>query len=188
MILNSTFSGGVLNERLVKGVFRQLRRHARKPIERVPQLTNRDFDLLQSPRALLLDLRPPLAFSSGFIPASINLPDFESPNLLGSAGLVGARSIYLVTDSPQAVDRAAKYFEPFDDMQVAGCFPSRALEDWTAANGATGTIEHITADTLAVRLAAWKTVVADLRDAAAFRRAHIPEAIRIPLKIGRAHV
>ena len=48
-------------------------------------------------------------------------------------------------------------------------------------HGPTGTIEHITADTLAVRLAAWKTVVADIRDPAAFRAAHISEAIRLPL-------
>ncbi|HEX3683741.1 MAG TPA: rhodanese-like domain-containing protein [Bryobacteraceae bacterium] len=144
-------------------------------------MTNRDFDLLQSPRALLLDLRPPLAFSDAFIPGSINLPGFESPALLKAVGMAAARSIYLVTDSAHAVDRAAKFFDRFDDMQIAGYFPGKAVQDWRAMRGAAGTIEHITADTLAVRLAAWKTVVADIRDAAAFRRAHIPDAVRIPL-------
>lgn len=170
-----------MNERLVTSVFRQLRRHAQKPLERVPRLTNRDFDLLQSPRALLLDLRSPLAFSGAFIPGSINLPGFESPRLLETAGLVGDRSIYLISDSPQAVERATKYFDRFNDMQVAGCFSSSAVQEWTATYGLPGMIEQITADTLAIRLAAWKTVVADIRDAAAFRRAHIPEAIRLPL-------
>lgn len=144
-------------------------------------MTNQGFHLLQSPRALLLDLRSPLAFSSAFIPGSVNLPEFESPALLSAAGLVGDRSIYLVTDSPHATDRAAKFFDGFNDMQIAGWFPGNAVEDWRAMHGAAGTIEQITADTLAVRLAAWKTVVADFRDAAAFRRAHIPDAIRIPL-------
>jgi hydroxyacylglutathione hydrolase len=170
-----------LNARLVTSVFRQLRRHAHKPLERVPRLTNRDFDLLQSPRALLLDLRSPLAFSSAFIPGSINLPGFEWPDLLETAGLVGDRSIYLLSDSAQVIEHATKHFDGFNDMQIAGCFPSEAVAEWTASHGAPGTIEQITADTLAVRLAAWKTVVVDIRDAAAFRRAHIPDAIRLPL-------
>jgi rhodanese-related sulfurtransferase len=42
-------------------------------------------------------------------------------------------------------------------------------------------IENIDADTLAVRLAAWKTLVVDVRDATEFRAARIPEAIQIPL-------
>lgn len=42
-------------------------------------------------------------------------------------------------------------------------------------------IEQIDADTLAVRIAAWKTVVIDVRDALAFHTARIPEAIFMPL-------
>lgn len=43
-------------------------------------------------------------------------------------------------------------------------------------------IEHIDADTLAIRIAAWKTVVVDVRDAISFHAARIPEAILIPLE------
>ena len=170
-----------MNEKLVKSVFRPLRGHAQRSLERVPRLASRDFDLLHSPRALLLDLRSPLAFSSAFIPGSINLPEFESPILLRTVGLIGERRVYLVTDSPHAVERAAKFFDRCNDMQIAGWFPSQAVEAWQAIHGMLGRIEQITPDTLAVRLAAWKTIVADIRDAAAFRHAHIPDAIRIPL-------
>jgi rhodanese-related sulfurtransferase len=41
-------------------------------------------------------------------------------------------------------------------------------------------IEHIDADTLAVRMAAWKTVVVDVRGANALQAGRIPEAILIP--------
>src|SRR5437868_3212232 len=41
-------------------------------------------------------------------------------------------------------------------------------------------IEDIDPDTLAVRVAAWKTVVMDLRDENAFRAGRIPDAILIP--------
>lgn len=41
-------------------------------------------------------------------------------------------------------------------------------------------IEHIDADTLAVRVAAWKTIVIDVREAGAFQAGRIPEAILVP--------
>lgn len=130
----------------------------------------------------MLDLRPALAFSCAFIPGSINLPEFQSPSLLSTAGLIQHRSIYLLTDCLPEIDKAANFFGRYDDVQIAGWFPSKAVEDWGETCGAPGTIEQITADTLVVRLAAWKTVVADIRDPAAFHRAHIPEAIRIPME------
>lgn len=95
---------------------------------------------------------------------------------------MGERSVYLVADSEHAVDRAARFFERFDHIQIAGWFSGSAVEEWRQTHGVAGTIEHITADTLAVRLAAWKTIVADIRDPAAFRKAHIPESILIPLQ------
>lgn len=42
-------------------------------------------------------------------------------------------------------------------------------------------IEHIDADTLAIRIAGWKTVVLDVRAANAVETGGIPEAIRIPV-------
>ena len=41
-------------------------------------------------------------------------------------------------------------------------------------------IEDIDADTLAVRIAGWQTLVLDLREENAFRAARIPDAILIP--------
>jgi hydroxyacylglutathione hydrolase len=168
-----------VDEKLVTRVFGQFRRPT--PLDRVPQLTNQDLDLLQSPRALLLDLRPSHAFGSGFIPGSVNLPEFASPRLLVQAQLLVPGSIYLLTDSPHAIDRAARFLERFHDLPIAGCFSSSAIRHWRETLGNTAMIEYIGPDTLAVRLAAWKTVVADFREAAEFRRAHIPEAIRIPI-------
>jgi rhodanese-related sulfurtransferase len=46
---------------------------------------------------------------------------------------------------------------------------------------ANGMIEDIDADTLAIRIAAWKTVVLDLREENAFRAARVPEALLIPI-------
>lgn len=166
----------------MKNVFGWARRYSPKLSESVPQLGDVDLDLLQSPRALLLDLRPPAAFSAAFIPGSVNLPDFESPKLLDFGGLMGERSVYLLADSELAVDRAVKFFDRFERMQIAGRFSGDAVEHWRRTHPPAGAIECISAGTLAVRLAAWKTVVADIREPVAFRKAHIPEAILIPLK------
>ncbi len=74
----------------------------------------------------------------------------------------------------------ARYFEPcgigsFFSLRPewpTGSDPMRSLH----------VIEHIDADTLAIRIAAWKTVVVDVRDAHAFQAARIPEAILVPLE------
>jgi rhodanese-related sulfurtransferase len=42
-------------------------------------------------------------------------------------------------------------------------------------------IEEIDADTLIIRMAAWKTVTVDVRDRSVFPGARIPEALSIPL-------
>ncbi|MBV9759536.1 MAG: rhodanese-like domain-containing protein [Acidobacteriaceae bacterium] len=181
MILNATLPGGFLDANLVKNVFGWARKQSHKPSERVPRLSGLDLDLLQSPRALLLDLRAPFLFSAAFIPGSVNLPEFESPDLLHAAGLIGERSVYLLSDADLPVERAVRFFERFDRMPVAGRFAEQAIETWRKTQPNTGKIEYISAETLGVRLAAWKTVVADIRDPAAFRKAHIPDAISIPL-------
>jgi rhodanese-related sulfurtransferase len=175
------YPGGILGVNLVKNVFGWARRQSNKLSEAIPRLTNLDLDLLQSPRALLLDLRSPLTFSAAFIPGSVNLPEFESPDLLNAAGLIGGRSVYLLADSDLAIERARRFFGRFEDMPIAGRFSGQAVEHWRQNHPPAGAIDHITADTLAVRLAAWKTVVADIRDPVAFRKAHIPDAILIPL-------
>jgi hydroxyacylglutathione hydrolase len=56
------------------------------------------------------------------------------------------------------------------------------LQEWQTGGGPLGTIEELEAEPLAVRVAAWKTIVVDLREPHAFRLAHIPEALNLPLK------
>jgi rhodanese-related sulfurtransferase len=181
------FAGGFLDARFVKSVFRLAGRQGDRAPAKSPRLTPRDLALLELPGAVLVDLRPPLTFSAGFIPGSIHLPEWRSPaewrsrDLLRIAGLSAEQRIYVLSDSPHEAERAAKFFERFG-VWVAGWFGLQAVEDWIEIHGNPGVIEQITADTLAVRLAAWKTVVADFRDPAAFRAAHVPDAILMPLE------
>lgn len=167
-----------MNDRVVKKFLRQTRGSS-EPDYRTPQLSNSDLDLLRSPRALLIDLRPAIAFAAAFIPGSVNLPEFHSPELLKVARLA-ERSIYLVSSDCKATERAEKYFAKGEP--IAGWFGSGVVQEWRRREGETPSIELIRPDTLAVRVAAWKTTVMDLRDVEAFQRAHIRDAIRVPLE------
>jgi rhodanese-related sulfurtransferase len=90
------------------------------------------------------------------------------------------RKVYLIGEcgNPQdLVDDFAKY-----GFEIAGWFQPEALREWKNGGELLGTIEELEPEALAVRIAAWKTIVLDLRDSEAFRRAHIPEALNLSLK------
>lgn len=162
----------------VKTIFKRARTFS-KPSLRVPKLTQSDFDLLRSPRALLLDLRPATAFAAAFIPGGVSLPYFYAPELLGLVRMTG-RSVYLLADDSHAIAHAERFFDLLEP--IVGWFPSTVVAEWRRAHGYTPSLEHIGPDTLAVRVSAWKTTVIDLRDSESFRRAHIRDSIRVPLE------
>jgi rhodanese-related sulfurtransferase len=62
------------------------------------------------------------------------------------------------------------------------------IPGWREQRTAMDVIEQVNADTLAIRIAAWKTLVVDLREVSAFRCIRIPEAIQISLPDLRASV
>lgn len=169
-----------MHSTLVKTIFGRARGPS-KDYDRVPQLTHSNFDLLQSPQTVLFDLRPAIAFAAAFIPGSINLPEFQSPELVSIEGLNRRRSVYLLAERCELVEQAAKFFDRFEEMAVLGWFSPLVIDEWRRTKGPVPSIEYISPETLAVRVAAWKTTVADLRSEKAFRHSHIPDAIRVPI-------
>jgi hydroxyacylglutathione hydrolase len=73
-------------------------------------------------------------------------------------------------------------------LEVAGWFHPDVLDLWQAARGALATIEELDPERLTVRMAAWKTVVLDLRDPEAFRLARVPDALNFSLSNLRASI
>lgn len=126
----------------------------------------------------MLDLRPATAFAAAFIPGSVSLPDFHAPELLAKTGLADRR-LYLLAEGAEPVERAAEFFK--DSDSIAGWFRPEIIEWWKEIQGRTAWFEAIRPDTLAVRVAAWKTTVLDVRGEEAFRRMHISDAIRVPI-------
>lgn len=133
----------------------------------------------------LVDLRSPAAFASGFIPGSFHFPDMDCPDkdcleLLRANGLLGGRRIYGIADEPEQIARCGEIRASGMELEFGG-WSSRKTMDWRKRRGAPGSIELVEADTLAVRVSAWKTVVVDTRGRAAFASARIPESLCIPL-------
>jgi rhodanese-related sulfurtransferase len=128
----------------------------------------------------LLDLRSPGAFAGGFIPGSFHLPDIDCLELLRANDLLGGRRIYAVANEPEQIARCGEIRASGMDLEF-GDWSSPKTIDWRTRRGALGLIELLAADTLAVRVSAWKTLVVDTRSGAAFARASIPESLCIPL-------
>ena len=172
--------------RLAKPVVVRIQKQARRVLNRVPRLENTQFLSVHRAGTILVDLRAAASFVRGFIPGSYNLADLKWLNLLRKNIPLEQRLVYLITepDTPRDLRRTfAKH-----QFEVAGRFHPGVLGEWKTADGALGVIEELDPELLAVRLAGWKTVVVDLRDAAAFQAAHTPEALNLSLDNFRASI
>lgn len=121
-----------------------------------------------------------MSFTRGFIPGSYHLAGLPSIGLLRENVHPEQRTVYLIgkCEKPQNLVRDfAKH-----KFEIAGWFQPDVLRDWQRGGGALGTIEELDPEVLAVRVAAWKTIVVDLREPDAFRLAHVAEALNLPLK------
>ena len=126
-----------------------------------------------------MDLRTAASFAKGFLSGSYSLTNLEWLPSLRKNVLPEQRMVYLIAEN-EATGRLKRRFSKHK-FEIAGCFHPDLLREWQATEGALCTIEELNPECLAVRLAAWKTVVVDLRDRSAFRAAHMPEALNLCL-------
>jgi rhodanese-related sulfurtransferase len=163
-----------------------MRRRARRVLRRVPELRNSQFLSIDKPESILVDLRGSASFARGFIPGSYNLGGLASIDALRENVRPEQRTVYLIGKCEKPQDLVRDFAK--HKFEIAGWFQPDVLRDWQTAGGALGTIEELDPEVLAVRIAAWKTIVIDLREPHAYRRAHIAEALNLSLKHFRASV
>lgn len=172
--------------RLARPVVVRMRKQARRVLNRVPQLQDRQFLFGDNPEVMLVDLRSPASFAKGFIPGSYSLTNLKWLSVLSKNVLPEQRTVCLIAEE-EATRSLKRRFSKYK-FEIAGCFRPDLLREWQSTEGALCTIEELDAQRLAVRLAAWKTVVLDLRDRAAFRLAHMPEALNLSLENLRSSI
>jgi hydroxyacylglutathione hydrolase len=137
---------------------------------------------LQNDHVIVVDLRPVESFATGFLPGSLSVPSASClSSLAGSAFFEGREILFIAEDEPSLLETKA-WFQRLGNASPAGWFSPAILSVWRQKVGPLGKIEEISADNLAVRLAAWKTLVLDVRGHDQDQMARIPESIGIPLE------
>lgn len=163
-----------------------MRKQARRALCRVPQLQTAQFLSIHKPGSILVDLRAAALFTRGFIPGSYHLTGLHSVGFLRQNVRPEQGTVYLIgkCEGPRRVVRNFARHR----LEIAGWFHPEVLHLWQAARGALATIEELDPEPLTVRLAAWKTVVLDLREPDAFRLARVPDALNLSLCNLRASI
>ncbi|HEX4807746.1 MAG TPA: rhodanese-like domain-containing protein [Bryobacteraceae bacterium] len=145
---------------------------------------NRDQWLakLKKQNVVLVDLRPVEQFATGFIPGSLNLPSSACLAALAGNAFFEGREVVFLSEDERSVNETAAAFQRLGYPAIAGWFTPGILSLWRQHVSKLGQIEEIHADTLAVRIAAWKTLVLDVRANEDDHTARIPDSIHIPLE------
>ncbi len=94
--------------------------------------------------------------------------------------MVRGKKIFVITETDEQMTQYGKAVASGLDLEFGGAWGPAGMEEWRKRYGDLGSLEIVEADTLAVRISAWKTVVIDTRARAAFERARIREALHIP--------
>ncbi len=164
---------------LAKPVVVRMRKQAHRVLNRVPRLQSSQFLAVHAQGTVLVDLRTTSSFARGFIPGSYNLVDLKCLSALRTNIPRMQRTVYLIAE-PDMPGNLRRTFAKHQ-FEIAGRFHSSVVREWRAAERALGAFEELDPEVLAVRLAAWKTVVVDLREPAAFHAARTPEALNLCL-------
>jgi hydroxyacylglutathione hydrolase len=130
---------------------------------------------------LFLDLRPASLFARGFIPGSINTSSADCLQLLSRFPEFNGQSCYVIAASAVNRHAARASLESCRGIRVAGWLRPEVIRQWARTRGELACLEELEPDRLAIRIAAWKTVVLDVRDYDSFAAGHIPEALHISL-------
>ena len=156
-------------------VLHGLRRPERLPLPRLQHILDSG--------AVVVDTRSAADYAARHIPGTINITMNKSFNTWAGWLLPFDRDFYLVIDdeSLHQVDEAAMDLAMIGLDRVAGYFGSAVVDEWAAAGHEIETIPQMTADDLAVRLAAGEVAVLDVRGQLEWEAGHIPGVAHIPV-------
>lgn len=129
----------------------------------------------------LIDLRSPEAFRRAFMPGSYSVPDLACVAAAKRSGLFRSRKICLLVDDLAELQLCSES-DLGEGVEITGWFDQGAMEEWQKSGSGTGSIEAISDQTLADRLAAGDIVVFDIHEDAAVCRPSHPESLMFRLE------
>lgn len=140
---------------------------------------------IDTSRCVVVDLRPAAAFARCFVPGSYCIADFAWLSLLRE-NLPEQRRVYVLAER-EARENIKRRFRKHD-FDVAGWVHPGVLRGFGVDMRSLGEFEQLTPEGTALRLAAWKTLLFDLRRPGAFRARRVPDALNISIDRLRASV
>lgn len=146
-------------------------------------------DVLTSPGvggAVVLDLRPAMAFLGGHLPGSLHLPPPPALETLAPRVLPGDRSrdrglVLLVRDQAQGEAAVGALEAAGFGGAVMALLPVSALSAWARGGGKLEIVPQITPEEAVDGLEAGAVKLLDVRDALAWAAGRIPGSTHLPL-------
>jgi hydroxyacylglutathione hydrolase len=132
-------------------------------------------------KAVVFDTRLEPAFGGGHIPGTLNVPLNRGFTTWAGWLLPYDRDLYLIAESAEAGQRAARRMSGIGLDRVAGVFPTEVLAAWASDGGAIQKIDTLAPDELADRMERNGVAVVDVRWDNEMSGGRIPGATHIPL-------
>ncbi|HEX6372876.1 MAG TPA: MBL fold metallo-hydrolase [Longimicrobium sp.] len=131
--------------------------------------------------AMVVDTRPAPAYAGAHVPGTLNIPLNRSFNTWAGWLIPYDRDFYLIVERSESMDEAVRDLAMIGLDRVAGFFTADVIDAWRAAGRETGTVQQMTADELADRIASGDVNVVDVRGAAEWEAGHLPGVPNVPV-------
>lgn len=131
--------------------------------------------------ALVIDTRPAAAFAQGHVPGTLSLPFTGSFTTWAGWLVPYGTPFYLVADGEERTRDLVRALALIGLDDVAGVFPTRAVEAWAAAHGPLQTVRQMTVAEARQAMADGAVSVVDVRGLSEWESGHLAGATHIPL-------
>jgi hydroxyacylglutathione hydrolase len=145
------------------------------------QLDETKLERLIDAAALVVDTRSAAAFAEAHAAGTINIPLNRSFTTYAGSLLPYDVDLHLITIDESAAHAAARDLAMIGLDRVAGYFDADVIHTWASRGERTERLAPMSADELAMHLAADDVVVVDVRSRAEYDAGHLPNAPNIPL-------
>ena len=150
---------------------------------RPPRQRGQALGALLDGGALIIDTRSAVAFASGHVPGTINIPLDKSFTTWAGWLIPYTRDFYLIIDDrpSERVEEAIRDLAMIGLDRVAGWFGRDAIEAWPSDGRALEPVAQISALNAAARIARGEVEVLDVRGQTEWESGHVADAQHIPL-------
>ena len=148
-------------------------------IARVPKLEDAQLESVLHNGRLVVDTRSAVAFASGHVPGTINVPLNRSFTTYAGSLLPYDQDFLLIADA--GLDEAVRALRMIGLERVSGRFGASAVDAWRESGKALGVTQQLSPADLDKLVREGAVHVVDVRDASEWEEGHLPRVGNLPL-------